>query len=389
MRLVLAPDCFTGTLTAPQAAAAMAEGWLRHAPDDTVVHRPLSDGGPGFIDALAAGGRGTLLSRTVTGPLGDPVPATLLLVAAEADPTGVTSAYLESAQACGLHLVPPQRRDPTRTTTRGVGELLREAVAAGARRVVVGLGGSGTTDGGAGLLAALGVSAAEPHRLAGGPAGFAGLPADPPLTGVPAALTLLAEVDLVVASDVDVPLLGHHGAVRGFAAQKGASPEQVAPLEAALTTFATAVVDALTTAGVPEAGKLVATPGAGAAGGLGFALLALGGRRVSGAEAVVDAVELRAALVGADLVVTGEGSFDWQSLRGKVVSGVSAVAAPLGVPVVVVAGQVAVGRRELAASGIAGAYPVVERPEELERALADPAGTLAARVERVARTWRH
>ena len=378
----------------------MAAGWGRHAPGDVVVRRPLSDGGPGFVDALSASLSGSLLPTTVTGPLGDPVPATVLLVPAEADPSGVTSAYLESAQACGLYLIPEQRRDPARSTTRGVGELLCEAVAAGARRVVVGLGGSGTTDGGAGLLAAVGVRAGgggdgdgdgdgdgEPTRLDGGPVGFARRAPGRSLAGLGEARRRFAGVDLVVASDVDVPLLGQQGAVRGFARQKGASAEQVAPLEAAVTGLATATVAALDAAGVPNAGRLVAEPGAGAAGGLGFGLLALGGRRVSGAEAVVEAVDLAGALAGADLVITGEGSFDWQSLRGKVASGVATVAAAVGVPVVVVAGQVGVGRRELAAAGIASAYPVAERPEDVARALADPAGTLAARVERVARTW--
>ncbi len=202
-----------------------------------------------------------------------------------------------------------------------------------------------------------------------------------------AARQALAAVDLVVASDVDVPLLGRHGAVHGFARQKGARPEQLPALEAAMTAWASAVVHAAGQAGAPDPGRLVALPGAGAAGGLGFALLALGGRRVAGVQAVADAAGLAARLEGADLVLTGEGSFDWQSLRGKVVAGVARVAAGHAVPVVVVAGQVAVGRRELAVAGVEAAYAVASTEAEVAASSAAPARALAERTARVARTW--
>lgn len=366
MRVVIAPDCFTGTLTAPAAAEAIAQGWRRRAPSDELDLCPLSDGGPGFVGVLRTALPGSLLAVTVPGPLGEPAPAELLITVEG----GTTVAYAESAQACGLHLVPEDRRDPTATTTAGVATLLLEARAAGARRVVLGLGGSGTTDAGAGMLRAL--AAAE------------GLVWDDDLTVLPALRERWSGVDLVVASDVDAPLLGPQGAALGFAPQKGASAAQAKQLEAELSAFAGRALEAT---GLPQ--KLLVADGAGAAGGLGFGLFLLGGRRVIGAQAVIDAVGLARRLAGSDLVVTGEGCFDWQSLRGKVVTGVARAALETGTPAVVIAGQVLVGRRESVAIGIEATYPVARDLTEVPAALADPVGTLAARAERVARTWSH
>jgi glycerate kinase len=241
--------------------------------------------------------------------------------------------------------------------------------------VVVGLGGSATTDGGAGLLADLG---ADPGSALGH-----GLPdpgAAPDLGPVRAAL---AGVDLVVASDVDSPLLGPQGAVLGFGPQKGVARGDLTALESRMAAWA----DAVTAAAGWAPGTLHRTPGAGAAGGLGLALLALGASRVPGAQEVADAVGLAGAAAGRDLVVTGEGAFDWQSLRGKVVSAVARAARAAAVPVVVIAGQVRVGRRELSSVGVDAAYAVADGPDEVAAALADPRGTLAARAARVAATW--
>jgi glycerate kinase len=381
----MAPDSFTGTLTAPQAARAMAAGWGRHAPGDALDVCPLSDGGPGFLDVLAEALPDARLELvTVPGPLGDPTPAQVLLAPA---PDGVLVGWVESAQACGLHLIPPDLRDPGATTTAGVAGLLLAARAAGARRVVVGLGGSGTNDGGAGLLGGLLAGLADhaggsgPERLTQGGGALRGIDAGE-LAGLGALRQAWADVEIVAATDVDVPLLGFHGASAGFAEQKGATPEEAQRLEIALGDFATAACDA---AGVPRA--VAREGGAGAAGGLGFGLLLLGGRRAAGAGAVLDAVRFRARVEAADLVVTGEGTFDWQSLRGKVVSAVAATGLEVGTPVVVVAGQVLVGRREALAIGVESTYAVADAPAEVASALADPAGTLAARVERIARTW--
>jgi glycerate kinase len=387
MRVLIAPDCFGGTLTALQAAEAMAVGWRAGAPHDDVAVLPLADGGPGFVDIVHAALGGDLVPVTVRGPLGEPVPAVVLRTTT----AGGVVAYLEAAQVVGLHLVPADRRDPTVTTSAGVGELLRAAVDLGAVRVVVGLGGSATNDAGAGMLAGLGLDAAV---LAGGGGGLTEVTvAD--LRGLQGARRSLAGVDLLVAADVDVPMLGLHGASAGFAAQKGATPEQAQHLERALGHFAAVVAGALTDAPAArgllgptsDPHALAQLPGAGAAGGLGFGLAALGARLLPGAEVVADAVGLGAHAADADLLVTGEGALDWQSLHGKVVSAVARQGLARGIPVVVVAGQVNLGRREWGAAGIAGAYAVAETPEGVARSVADPAGTLAARAERVARTW--
>src|SRR5450830_523677 len=392
MRVLIAPDGFGGTLTAQEAATALQDGWLRAAPGDDLRTCPLSDGGPGFLDTLRASLGGELVAVTVSSPLGAQVPAALLLVEG-AD--GTRTAYVESSHALGLPLVPLDRRDPTRTTSYGVGELIRAAVDTGARRVVVGLGGSATNDGGAGMLAALGVGSPDGVLTRGG-GGLGGVTADD-LAGLAAVRADLRHVDLVAATDVDVPLLGLHGASAGFAPQKGATPEQAQELERALGHFAHAAVGALAEVVRPDllAGarsaspvtRLTAQPGAGAAGGLGFGLALLGARLVPGSALVADAVDLTRRIADVDLVVTGEGTFDWQSLHGKVVAAVAERALTVAVPTIVVAGQVTVGRRELAAAGLTAAYAVAEGPDEVAAAPADPAGTLSRRAERVARTW--
>ncbi|HET9655966.1 MAG TPA: glycerate kinase [Kineosporiaceae bacterium] len=384
MRVLVAPDCFTGTLSARQAAEAIAEGWRRQAPADDLELCPLSDGGPGFLEVLQDGVGGELLAVTVPGPLGEDVPAGVLVTQG---PDGPRTAYLESAQACGLHLVPPARRDPGATSTAGVGALLDAAREAGAQRIVVGLGGSGTNDAGAGMLgwladhAGLVTDGRFTGRLGSGGAGLRGCGRSEltPLAGLRARW---ADVELVIASDVDAPLTGFHGASAGFAAQKGATPEQAQALDRALGDFAAAAVQAC---GLPQ--RLSGQPGAGAAGGLGFGLLLLGARRVAGSQAVLDSVGMAERLGRNDLVVTGEGCLDWQSLRGKVVAGVAHAALRTGTPVIVLAGQVVVGRRELSSIGVESAYPVARTPPEVRASLADPAGTLADRAQRVARTW--
>ncbi len=383
MRVLIAPDCFTGTLSAAQAAEAIAEGWRIRAPQDDLTLLPLSDGGPGFLDVLSRALGGTTVAVTVADPLGRPVPAAILMV----ETKGTRTAYIESAQACGLHLLAQQERNPMVTSTFGVGQLIEAALADGASRVVVGLGGSGTNDGGAGMLAALG--AGEPDELAAGGAGLADLGADA-LDGLTQVRERLRGVELVLATDVDSPLLGFHGASAVFAPQKGATPEMAQQLESALGHFSDLVrmvvppgVDLLT----GKEKRLDREPGSGAAGGLGYGLLLLRGHRVSGVQAVLDAVGFDALVRGCNLVVTGEGTFDWQSLRGKVVAGVAEAALATATPTVVIAGQVRVGRRDTMALGISGAYAVAENPAQVAAALADPAGTLSARTERVATTW--
>jgi len=367
MRVLIAPDGFGGTLSGAQAAAAMAAGWHAVAPDDELVLAPLSDGGPGLLDVLAAALPGAVLHPLVVeDPLARPVQAAVLL--------NGTTAYVEAASACGLHLLGEDERDPKVTTTYGVGQLVAHAVSLGARTVVVGLGGSGTNDGGAGLLAALGVQRldAAGERV---PPGGAALRQVVRLEGAPA----LDGVQLVAATDVDSPLLGLYGASATFGPQKGASREDVALLEGALAHWADLLEAHL---GVAVRDQ----PGAGAAGGLGAALLALGARREPGIELVQRLVGLAEKVAGAELVLTGEGTFDFSSLSGKVVSGVAALAAEHAVPCLVLAGAVRVGRREAGAAGIEATYSLVEAVG-VQAALAEPAEELAALAARVARQW--
>ncbi len=376
VRILIAPDDFTGTLTALEAAAAIAEGWRRGAPGDHVTLRPMSDGGPGFLAVVGHALAGRTLPVVVRGPLGHPVAAEIVIV----DDT----AYVESAQACGWGQIPESQRHPLEATTYGLGELMSTAVAAGVRRIVVGLGGSSTTDAGAGMLAALGArawdAAGNDVRLDGG-----GQPlADVIRIDVMAVRERLAGVDLIVATDVDATLCGPQGAARGFAPQKGATAGDVELLDAALASFARVCA---TEVQVDTGRDLTIEAGAGAAGGLGFGLLTIGGVRVRGIAMVCDIVSMEAAIAECDLVVTGEGCCDWQSLRGKVVTGVATAALAQSKPVVLIAGKVEVGGQELAAIGVTAAYAVTDtHPGGLYRE-DDPAASLARRSEWVARQW--
>jgi glycerate 2-kinase len=343
LRLLIAPDSFGDTLTAVQAAAAIAAGWNSVRPGDHIVVAPQSDGGPGFVDVLAdrLGERRVL---TVRGPLADDVSAEWVL-----DPASQT-AYLECAQACGLALLggPPAPETALAAHSKGVGQLIATALAAGATRIVVGLGGSACTDGGRGLIDELG--------------------------GLPAARRSLADVELIAACDVEYPLVGPWGAARVFGPQKGADPETVAVLEDRLELWATELDAA---AGRPVS----AESGAGAAGGIGAALLAMGGRCQSGASIIAEHTGLAAELAAADLVITGEGKFDEQSLRGKVV-GTLARTSP--VPVVVLAGQVELDEATFQSAGILGAAGVSDHAGSVGLALADAANQLMGLAGEVA-----
>ncbi|HST84743.1 MAG TPA: glycerate kinase [Kineosporiaceae bacterium] len=391
MHVLIAPDSFDGTLTAAEAADAIASGWRRHAPGDDLDLCPLSDGGPGFVDAVHAGLGGRLIPVEVPGPLGEPALGVILLTdhpdaGSQTHPNGPTG-YLESAQVCGLALVPVQERDVGRSSSFGLGVLIAAALTAGARRLVIGLGGVATNDGGAGLLAGLAQALDVPGAdelvaaLAGGGESLRGVTADQ-VVALGRLRERLAEIDVVAASDLDVTLLGFKGTSSLYAAQKGATAEQAQELDLAISDFARA---ALEVTGLPQ--RLVAEPGSGAAGGLGFGLSLLGARREPGASAVAEAVGLPARLKRVDVVITGEGTLDWQSLRGKVVTAVAKLAQEVAVPTVAVAGQVLVGRRELLTVGVESAYPVARTAAEITRSLAEPAARLADRAERVARTW--
>ncbi|MBV9484423.1 MAG: glycerate kinase, partial [Frankiaceae bacterium] len=306
MRVVVAMDSF-GDLQADGVVEVFNWGWADISPDDALRSAPMSDGGPGFVAVLASI---VLDSPDVyvdaTGPTGEPGGGYVVV-------DGPT-AYVESAYGCGLDLLERHHGDVRTATTYGVGQYVAAAAAhEGVRTVVIGLGGSGTNDGGAGLWAALGAEPAEVLR--GGGAALKDLDS----VSVPE-----LGVRLVAATDVDNPLLGLHGASAVYGPQKGADRAAVMELDAALERWADVVEAAVGKPGLRDA------PGAGAAGGLGFGLLALGATRRSGIEIVMDVVDLRGKVEAADLVVTGEGKFDRTSLRGKVVSGVARVAQEAG-----------------------------------------------------------
>jgi glycerate kinase len=363
-RVVVAPDSFGEVLSSVDAAAAISAGWLAVSPTDEVDVVPVSDGGPGFVAVVHAALGGRLIAPTVTGPMGRPVEAQLLL--------SEGTAWIESAQACGLHLVPEAQRKVGRATTVGVGELMLAAIDAGhVRRLVVGLGGSATNDGGAGVWAALGAEPAE--RLRGGGAALRGLGA--------VSLPALPHLDIVAATDVDNQLLGPNGASAVFGPQKGADRATVLDLDDALRDWAAAVEAAAGAAGLREAA------GSGAAGGLGFGLLALGARRQSGAELVFEAVGLDARIAAADLVVSGEGRLDGPSVRGKVVGSVARAAAASAVPCLVIAGDVVVGDRELGAWGIDASYSVTQWAGSTMAAVASGAEGVEAVARLAARDW--
>ena len=366
----MAPDAFDGTLTAVEAAEAMRAGWNQVAPDDELVLLPMSDGGPGFVDVLSTVLDGQTVPVQTTDPLGRPAVGAVLVVG--------DTAYIESAQACGLQLLTAAERNPLVTTTFGLGALLTAAVECGARTLVVGLGGSATNDAGMGMLTALGVT---PLDAAGAALPYGGL-----------ALADLAKLDgaaqlrgvaIVAATDVDNPLCGPHGATAVYGPKKGLRPEDRDRLDAALAQWAEVAERDIP--GAPAG--LIDLPGAGAAGGLGAALLTLGGTRRSGGEIIFAAVDLPGALGEADLVLTGEGSFDFQSVRGKVAGGVAALATEHGVPCVVLAGQVSLGRQQAAAAGVDAAYSVVEQAGSVEAAMERPGDRLTELAARVAREW--
>jgi glycerate kinase len=359
VRVLIAPDKFAGTLTAVEAARAVADGWARQAPADELDLAPMADGGPGFVDVLHAALGGELAAVTVAGPHHEPVPGAVLVLG--------DRAWVESAQACGLALTGGLGAETA--TTWGVGELVRAAVEAGATDIVIGLGGSGTDDGGAGLLGALGATADRP--LDGGVAALEGVTE----VDVAAARAAVEGIRLTAATDVDSPLTGLFGATKTYGPQKGLAEERLPALDGVLEAFAEAT-DRRTSL----------EKGAGAAGGLGFALLLLGATRRPGLDLVAEAVDLLGRARTADLVLTGEGAFDFSSRSGKVPYGVATVAAEALRPCIALAGQVLVGSREMRALGIESAYSLVDLVGE-EQAFADPAGSLSRLAERVARTW--
>jgi glycerate kinase len=370
MRVVVAPDKFEGSLRAAQVAEAIEAGLRRARADVEVVRLPLGDGGAGTLDTMVAAGF-ERVPVAATGPTGEPVAAAIAVDGARA--------FVEMAEASGLKRLPGDRRAPLAATTYGTGELLAAALDRGARELVLGIGGSATTDGGAGMAAALGARLLDRAGAELPPGGAALLHlATVDVSGLD---RRLAEARVTVACDVDNPLVGPEGAAHVFGPQKGAGPDEVLLLDSALRRYARVLADDL---GV----EVAEVPGAGAAGGLGAGAIAfLGAELRPGIELVLDLVGFDRALDGADLVVTGEGKLDAQSLRGKAPVGVARAAAAHGVPVVALAGAVEVADRELRAAGFEEAHALLELEPDPARSMAEAAGLLERLAERVGRAW--
>jgi glycerate kinase len=361
LRLLIAPDSFKGSLTSVEVARAIAAGWLRARPGDSVRLAPLADGGEGTLVAVEAAGGWSWREAEARDPLGRPVRAGWL-----ARDDGV-AAFVEMATASGLSLVAQAECDPVRATTRGTGDLLCAVLDAGIRDIALGIGGSATTDGGAGLLRALGADVSDDLAMVN----LAGL--DP----------RLSEVRLRIACDVTNPLLGPDGAAAVYGPQKGATLGLVATLDARLAGFA----DALEAA---TGRRERDTPGAGAAGGLGFGLLCLAGSFASlrlepGIDLVMAEAGFDSALATADLVITGEGRIDRQTAFGKTAMGVAQRARAAGVRCIAIGGGVTPDGIEALAAVGAVAVPVSEGPETVEAAMAAGAAPLERCGERVAR----
>jgi glycerate kinase len=371
VRVLVAPDKFRGTLTAQEAGEAVARGWGTARPGDVLEVLPMADGGEGTLESLAAALSGELRTVEVTGPLGERIHAPFGLATSGSERVGI----VEMARASGLELVPADRRDPKVTTTRGTGELVLAACRAGATRVIVCIGGSATNDGGAGMAQALGVRLVDESGADLGPGGvellrLARIDADGLAPEV-------REAEFVVASDVDNPLLGPAGASAVYGPQKGADPPDVELLDRALSRFADVIRRDL---GIDIADR----PGAGAAGGLGAGLMAfLRADLRPGVDVVMDAVRFRDRAARADLVITGEGKFDDQSLRGKTPAGVMAVAGQLGIPVVIVCGQAAVAPGGVEVASLADRFGLERAMSDAGTALQDLAQELAGSADRL------
>ncbi|MFI6477951.1 glycerate kinase [Nonomuraea sp. NPDC050663] len=368
--VLIAPDKFKGSLTAAEVCAHLAAGL--GVPS---LALPVADGGDGTVDAVVACGFARV-EVSVTGPTGEPVTASYAWDA------GGGTAVVELAEASGLRRLPGERQ-PLTATSFGTGELIAHALAGGARRIVLGLGGSACTDGGAGMVQALGARLldASGGELARGGAALCELDRID-LTG----FARLSGVEVVVASDVDNPLLGPHGAAAVYGPQKGATPDDVVLLESALARLAAVaththgLVGAVEHDGTPRPMGVAGAPGAGAAGGVGFAALAFLGAEVRpGIEYLLDLLGFAEHVTGARLVITGEGSLDAQSLRGKAPVGVAQAAAKAGVPVIAVCGRRDLGDEELQAAGIEAAYALTDLEPDTDRCIAE-AGPLLERL---------
>jgi glycerate kinase len=371
MKVVAAPNPFKGTLGSPAAARAIARGVRRAWPDAEVAEVPVADGGEGTVEALVAAAHGELVAVEVEGPLGAPVTARYGLI------DGGLTAVVELASSSGLPLVPDERRDPRVTSTYGLGQVLEAARSQRVRRIIAGIGGSATNDGGAGMAQALGYRLldADGRDLPRGGAALARL-ARIDASGVDPGWR---DVEVLVAVDVTNPLTGPEGATAVYGPQKGATPEMIEELDAALAHFAEVVKRDLGT-------DVASLPGAGAAGGAGAGFVAfLDAKLVRGAPLVVEAAGFDRALLGAAVVMSGEGRVDGQTAYGKGPAEVAARSARAGVPVVLLAGALGEGWETVFKVGVTAVLPLAEGPSTLQQMERDAEGLVERAAERACR----
>lgn len=373
MKIVIAPDSFKESLSAMEVAEAVETGFKKIFPDAEYVKIPMADGGEGTVQSLIDATQGRLKSVDATAPLGNTVRADIGISG-----DGKT-AIIEMAAASGLHLVPLEQRNPLVTTSYGTGELIKAALDEGVEKIILGIGGSATNDAGAGMLQALGAvfadRAGKPVGIGGGSliytasADFSSL--DP----------RLQKVEIEVACDVDNPLCGEKGASAVFGPQKGATPEMVAALDQALAHFA-AVVEASTGTDIRN------HAGAGAAGGMGGGLLTLPNAKLkAGVQIVIEAAGLAEAMRDADLVITGEGRMDSQSVRGKTPVGVAQTAKRFGKPVIAIVGSLREDYEAVYDYGIGAVFPIIRQPGALETVLQNGRYNLISAAQNVARLY--
>ena len=369
-RVVLAPDKFKGSLTAAEVAAAVAAGMLDVLPDLETIMLPVADGGDGTVAAALSAGFDEVIVDAL-GPTGEQVRASYAM---DGD-----KAVIELAAVVGLGMLPDGRLDPLGSSTYGLGLVIADAIRRGAAQIVLGLGGSASTDGGAGMVQALGARLLNAHGHDLPPGG--GQLVHLEQLEIAPLRDILGTVTTIVASDVENPLLGPHGAAAVFGPQKGATPQHVDELDRGLRHWSKLVSEAT---GREDAGRA----GAGAAGGTGFAALALLDAEIKpGIELILDLIDFDRRIAGADLVVTGEGSLDAQSLAGKAPVGVARAAGGAGIPVVAVAGRLQLSPPQLREAGILAAYPLTDLEPDLDRSIAN-ANPLLRRVgAQIAKDW--
>ncbi len=371
MKIVVAPDSFKGSVSALEAAHAIEQGIRRVFPDAVIDKIPMADGGEGTVQSLVDATGGHLRTQHVVGPLGNQVEATFGILADE------ETAVIEMASASGLTLVPPDNRNPLLTTTYGTGQLIRAALEVGCRRLIIGIGGSATNDGGVGMAEALGVRSlrADGKQIPRGGGNLQQLRSIDITKLHPA----IAETETVVACDVNNPLTGTNGASHVYGPQKGATPEMIETLDRCLAHLNAVLTQTL--------GKSFnAIPGAGAAGGLGAGLMAfLNAELKLGVDIMIDAVNLKKRVQGASLIFTGEGQLDFQTAFGKTPIGVAKIAKAHGIPVIAIAGSIAEGAEAVYEAGIDAMLGIPQEPMSLEDAVKAATRLIANTAEQAAR----